>query len=80
MIERIVDAHESAQSTAHANSTHPMCRPIYAGNALQTVKFSTDGLRMLTVRTTAFDQAAVGSSTGAAVESVSPEELAAAKV
>ncbi len=41
-------------------------RPIYAGNAIQTVK-STDGKKVITVRTTTFDAAGEGGS--AAVES-----------
>ena len=35
-------------------------RPIYAGNAIATVK-STDTIKVITVRTTAFDAAAIGS-------------------
>ena len=42
-------------------------RPIYAGNALATVK-SADSIKVLTVRTTAFD--AAGEGGGAAVEAV----------
>jgi electron transfer flavoprotein alpha subunit len=42
-------------------------RPIYAGNALATVK-SSDAIKMITVRTTAFD--AVGLGNSAAIESV----------
>ena len=42
-------------------------RPIYAGNAIATVK-SDDALKVMTVRTTAFD--AVGESGSAAVETV----------
>jgi electron transfer flavoprotein alpha subunit len=42
-------------------------RPIYAGNALATVK-SADGVKVITVRTTAFDAAATGGS--AVVESI----------
>ncbi|WP_447528926.1 electron transfer flavoprotein subunit alpha/FixB family protein [Vreelandella sp. TE19] len=42
-------------------------RPIYAGNAIATVK-SDDSLKVMTVRTTAFD--AVGSDNAAAVEAV----------
>ena len=42
-------------------------RPIYAGNAIQTVK-STDGKKVLTVRTTTFDASNDGGS--AAVESI----------
>lgn len=43
-------------------------RPIYAGNAIQTVK-STDPLKVITVRTASF--AAVGSSGSAGIDSVS---------
>ena len=35
-------------------------RPIYAGNAIATVK-STDAIKVITVRTTAFDAATIGS-------------------
>jgi electron transfer flavoprotein alpha subunit len=42
-------------------------RPIYAGNAIATVQ-STDGIKVITVRTTGFDAAATGGS--AAVEVV----------
>jgi electron transfer flavoprotein alpha subunit len=42
-------------------------RPIYAGNALATVK-SADSIKVITVRTTAFDAATAGGS--AAVESI----------
>ena len=45
-------------------------RPIYAGNAIATVQ-STDALKVITVRTTGFDAAAMGGS--AAVENLSPE-------
>ncbi|CAI09844.1 electron transfer flavoprotein subunit alpha/FixB family protein [Aromatoleum aromaticum] len=44
-------------------------RPIYAGNALATVK-SSDGVKVLTVRTTAFEAAAVANEGGAAVEAL----------
>ena len=43
-------------------------RPIYAGNAMATVR-STDALKLITVRTTAFD--AVGMDGAASVEAVS---------
>lgn len=43
-------------------------RPIYAGNAIATVQ-SADSLKILTIRTTAFDKAALGGS--AAKESIS---------
>jgi electron transfer flavoprotein alpha subunit len=45
-------------------------RPIYAGNALATVK-SKDSIKVITVRTTAFD-AAAASGGSAAVETVAP--------
>ncbi|MBS1191816.1 MAG: Electron transfer flavoprotein beta-subunit:Electron transfer flavoprotein, alpha subunit [Rhodocyclaceae bacterium] len=44
-------------------------RPIYAGNALATVK-SADAVKVITVRTTAFDAAAGGN--GAPVEALAP--------
>jgi electron transfer flavoprotein alpha subunit len=44
-------------------------RPIYAGNALATVK-SADAVKVLTVRTTAFDAAGTGNS--APIEAVAP--------
>jgi len=43
-------------------------RPIYAGNAIATVQ-ATDAIKVITVRTTAFDAAAVASAT-AAIERV----------
>ena len=45
-------------------------RPIYAGNALATVK-SKDAIKMITVRTTAFDAVAATGGSGQ-VESISP--------
>ena len=44
-------------------------RPIYAGNAVATVQ-SADAVKVITVRTTGFDAAALGGSAG--VESVAP--------
>jgi len=46
-------------------------RPIYAGNAIQTVK-STDGIKVMTIRTSTFDLAPMGSS--APVETVATGE------
>jgi len=48
-------------------SADTFVRPIYAGNALATVK-SADAIKLITVRTTAFDAAAEGNA--AAVETV----------
>src|SRR6266850_5045518 len=48
-------------------SADTFVRPIYAGNALATVK-SKDAIKVITVRTTAFDAAAAGGS--AQIESV----------
>jgi len=48
-------------------SADTFLRPIYAGNAIATVK-SDDALKVITVRTTGFD--AVGSSGSAAIEAV----------
>jgi electron transfer flavoprotein alpha subunit len=44
------------------DSADTFVRPIYAGNALATVK-SADAVKVITVRTTAFDAAASGGST-----------------
>ncbi|KAK9823748.1 hypothetical protein WJX72_005130 [[Myrmecia] bisecta] len=54
-------------------------RPIYAGNALQTVKFAAPGVRLMTVRTTAFHLAEQQAGASAEVEAVSAEELSAAQ-
>ena len=53
-------------------------RPIYAGNALATVKCTWEGLRMLSVRPTSFPPASA-SGGSAAVEEVAAEELDAAR-
>jgi len=50
-------------------SADTFARPIYAGNAIATVR-STDAVKVITVRTTAFDAAAVGGN--AVVEVVAP--------
>ncbi len=47
-------------------------RPIYAGNAIATVQ-STDAIKVLTVRTTGFDAAALGGS--AAIDSVAAQAV-----
>jgi len=48
-----------------ANDT--FVRPIYAGNALETVQ-SSDDIKLITVRTTSFDQAADGGGTAAVID------------
>ena len=53
-------------------------RPIYAGNALATVK-SADAVKVITVRTTAFDAAGQGGS-GAIETAATAPDLAQAKV
>ena len=42
-------------------------RPIYAGNAIATVRHTGPGVVMLTVRTTAFEPAAVSDGAPAAI-------------
>lgn len=44
-------------------------RPIYAGNALQTVQ-STDPIKMMTVRGAAFESAAIATSANASIENI----------
>merc|ERR1719468_1027306 len=53
-------------------------RPMYAGNAVATVK-SSDDVRILTFRPTAFEAAADGAA-GAAVEPVAVEALESAGI
>ncbi|MBB1073654.1 electron transfer flavoprotein subunit alpha/FixB family protein [Rhodoferax sp. 4810] len=50
-------------------------RPIYAGNAIATVQ-STDAVKVITVRTTAFDAAAQSEQGPAAIEVVAPASVA----
>lgn len=55
---------------------HTFVRPIYAGNALATVKYTKPGLRVLMVRPTSFPAAEMQQA-AAPIEAVSAEELAA---
>lgn len=64
----------SVQHDAAENST-TFTRPIYAGNAIATVKApSSIPLKFFTIRTTAFDAATEGGS--AAAEAIEPVEVA----
>src|SRR5207244_8851300 len=63
------DVHQSSNIVAVVSAL-AFLHPIYAGNALATVK-SKDAIKVITVRTTAFD--AVAANGGSAkVEAVSP--------
>ena len=67
-VAALLDVQQISDITA-VESADTFVRPIYAGNALATVK-SKDAIKVITVRTTAFDAAGGGGS--AAVESISP--------
>jgi len=54
------------------DSADTFVRPIYAGNALATVR-SADAVKVITVRTTAFDAAAAGGS--ADIETITPPQV-----
>ncbi len=54
-------------------------RPIYAGNAIATVQ-STDAVKVITVRTTAFDAAAQSEQGPAAIEVVAPASVAGSTI
>ncbi len=67
-VAALLDVQQISDITA-VESADTFVRPIYAGNALATVK-SKDAIKVITVRTTAFDAAATGGS--GQIESVSP--------
>ncbi|MDP3540336.1 MAG: FAD-binding protein [Azonexus sp.] len=67
-IAALLDVAQISEITG-IDSPDTFVRPIYAGNALATVQ-SADKIKVITVRTTAFD--AVGTGNSAAVESISP--------
>ena len=67
-VAALLDVQQISDISA-VESADTFVRPIYAGNALATVK-SKDPIKVITVRTTAFD--AAGSGGSAQVESVSP--------
>jgi electron transfer flavoprotein alpha subunit len=66
-VAALLDVQQISDISA-VESADTFVRPIYAGNALATVK-SKDGIKVITVRTTAFD--AAGSGGNAPVENVS---------
>ena len=65
-VAALLDVAQISEITA-VESADTFVRPIYAGNALATVQ-SADSVKVITVRTTAFDAVAAGGS--AAVESI----------
>lgn len=65
-VAALLDVAQISEITA-VESADTFVRPIYAGNALATVK-SADSVKVITVRTTAFDAVATGGS--AAVEAL----------
>ena len=65
-VAALLDVAQISEITG-VESADTFIRPIYAGNALATVK-STDAVKVITVRTTAFDAVATGGA--AAVESL----------
>lgn len=65
-VAALLDVAQISEITA-VESADTFIRPIYAGNALATVK-SADSVKVITVRTTAFDP--VGSGNSAVVENI----------
>jgi len=65
-VAALLDVAQISEITA-VESADTFVRPIYAGNALATVK-SSDAVKVITVRTTAFD--AVGTGNAAAIENI----------
>src|SRR5574343_1427299 len=59
-VAALLDVAQISEITA-VESADTFVRPIYAGNALATVK-SADAVKVITVRTTAFDAVAAGNS------------------
>ncbi|MBP8169760.1 MAG: FAD-binding protein [Azonexus sp.] len=67
-VAALLDVGQISEITG-VESADTFVRPIYAGNALATVK-SADSIKVITVRTTAFD--AVDTGNTAKIESISP--------
>ena len=67
-VAALLDVAQISEITA-VEAADTFVRPIYAGNALATVQ-SADKIKVITVRTTAFDAVATGGS--AAIEAIAP--------
>jgi electron transfer flavoprotein alpha subunit len=67
-VAALLDVQQISDISA-VESADTFVRPIYAGNALATVK-SKDAIKVITVRTTAFD--AAGSGSNAEIQSIQP--------
>ena len=70
-VSALLDSQQISDITA-VESENTFVRPIYAGNAIATVE-STDAIKIITVRGTAFAPAAVGSGSAAVEEGVDPK-------
>ncbi|KAL0471886.1 hypothetical protein QR685DRAFT_561576 [Neurospora intermedia] len=70
-VAALLDSQQISDVTA-VESENTFVRPIYAGNAIATVE-STDPIKIITVRGTAFAPAAVGSGSAAVEDGVDPK-------
>ncbi|KAL2261711.1 hypothetical protein VTK26DRAFT_3533 [Humicola hyalothermophila] len=70
-VAALLDSQQISDITAIENEK-TFVRPIYAGNAIATVE-STDPIKVVTVRGTAFPAAAVGSGSAAVEDGVDPK-------
>ncbi|WP_374262772.1 electron transfer flavoprotein subunit alpha/FixB family protein, partial [Zoogloea sp.] len=70
-VAALLDVAQISDITA-VESLDTFVRPIYAGNALATVK-SADPVKVITVRTTAFDAVAEGGSAGVEAVAAGPD-------
>ncbi|CAH0028575.1 unnamed protein product [Clonostachys rhizophaga] len=70
-VAALLDSQQVSDITAIENES-TFVRPIYAGNAIATVE-STDAVKVITIRGTAFAAEAPGSGTGAVEEGADPK-------
>ncbi|KAK7226720.1 hypothetical protein V2G26_014723 [Clonostachys chloroleuca] len=70
-VAALLDSQQVSDITAIENES-TFVRPIYAGNAIATVE-STDAVKIITIRGTAFAAEAPGSGTGAVEEGADPK-------